>query len=141
MANEGLNTAFEIIELSNMAWMVSSGINLLPENKKDLAKTVDNIMDSFSKTLDFVDNIVVFQPLGLTPLPKPRSTLDNKKLLESAKLLKSAAGSKGSKDFVIKANKILKTFEIVNIYLKNRDFFETRSAKLNSVSPYGQFKG
>jgi arginine/ornithine N-succinyltransferase beta subunit len=141
MANEGLNTAFEILELGNIAWMVSSSINSLPENKKNLAKTVDSIMDSFSLTLDFVDNIIVYQPLGLTPLPKSKSTLGNRKLLESAKLLKSVASNKKSKDYVLKANKVLKVFEITSSYLKNREFFENKSAKLNSSSPYGQFKG
>jgi hypothetical protein len=142
MANELLGMAFETIELSNMAWMVTSGVNALTEDKKPLAELVDKTVASFPENLDFIDNVVIFQPLGLSALPKShKSTLNNEKLVELARDLKNVAVEKKSKEVLLKANKILKTFEIVSTYLKNRDFFEKRSAKLSSSNPHGQFKG
>jgi hypothetical protein len=142
MANELLGMAFETIELTNMAWMVTSSVNALTEDKKPLAELVDKTVAGFPENLDFVDNVVMFQPLGLSSLPKSyKNTLSNAKLLNLAKNLKSLATEKKSREFTLQANKILKTFEIVSTYLKNRDFFESRCAKLNSSNPYGQFKG
>ncbi len=142
MANELLNMAFETIELSNMAWMVTSGVNGLTEDKKPLAELVDKTVASFPENLDFIDNVITYQPLGLNALPKAyKNTLSNPKLLDLAKNLKSLAVEKKSKEVTLQANKILKTFELVSSYLKNRDFFESRSAKLSSSNPYGQFKG
>ncbi len=142
MANELLSMAFETINLSNMAWMVSSGVNNLPDEKKELGEFIDKVVASFPENLDFVDNVVRFQPLGLPIRSKTyKSSLDKEALVKLAKALKSTASEKNSKDFFIKVNKILKTLEITNSYLKDREFFENRSATLNSANPYGRFMG
>jgi hypothetical protein len=60
-------------------------------------------------------------------------------LVQLAKTLKAKALENDTKEFLSKTNKILKTLEIANAYLKDREFFETRSAALNSKNPFGRF--
>jgi hypothetical protein len=140
MANEYLSIAFEIIDLSNMAWMVTKGTDELADNQKPLADVVKKLMDDFPETINFVDNLASTQPLGLQVMPKEKkSSLKKNRLVEIAKSVKRIAGEDGSKDFLIRANKVLKTCDISNTYLKNREFFESRSAALDSSNPFGSF--
>jgi hypothetical protein len=140
MTGEYLSIAFEIIDLSNMAWMVTNSVNALTDDQKNLADVTKKLMDSFPEKVDFVGNTTSFQPLGLPIASKSyKNSLEEKRLVELAKAIKSNAAKDGSKESLLKANKILKMFEISNTYLKNREFFETRTASLNSSNPYGIF--
>jgi hypothetical protein len=140
MANEYLSIAFEIIDLSNMAWMVTKGADGLTDNQKPLAEIVKKIMDEFPDRIDFIDNSAQAQPLGLQATPKgKKSSLNKNRLVEIAKTVKKIAVEDGTKDFLLRANKVLKTCDISNTYLKNREFFESRSAALDSANPFGSF--
>jgi hypothetical protein len=140
MANEYLSIAFEIIDLSNMAWMVTKGTDSLTSDQKALADVVKQIMDDFPDRIDFIDNSSPTQPLGLrVSAKKEKHFLNRERLVEIAKAVKKNAAEDGTKDFLIRANKILKTCDISNTYLKNREFFESRSATLDSSNPFGSF--
>lgn len=139
MANEYLSIAFEAIDLSNMAWMVTKGVDNLTDDQKSLADVVKKIMDEFPDRIDFIDNLSLTQPLGLQIDPKRKILLKKERLVEIAKTVKKIAGEDGAKELLIKANKVLKTCEIANTYLKNREFFESRSAALDSANPFGSF--
>lgn len=140
MAKDLLSMAFETIDLNNMAWMVTAGVNALTNNQKKLAVITDKTVEGFPENLDFVDNVTKFQPLGLPVLSKThKSSLDNARLVSLAKALKTKALESDSKEFMLNANKILKTLEIANAYIKDREFFESRTAVLNSANPYGRF--
>jgi hypothetical protein len=140
MANELLSMAFETIDLSNMAWMVTNGVEKLNENQRKLAEATNEIVKGFPENLDFVDNVTKFQPLGLRNKGKShKSSLDKLRLVELAKKLKNIAVENNSKELILRANKILKTLEICNSYIKDREFFENRTAALDSSNPYGRF--
>ncbi len=139
MAGEYLSIAFEIIDLSNMAWMVTQGADSLTGKHQPIAETVRKIMDDFPDRIDFIDNSSTLQPLGLPVRKGNNISLDKNRLVEIAKTVKKVAGDDGTKNVLMKANRILKACSIANTYLKNMEFFESRSAALDSANPFGNF--
>jgi hypothetical protein len=140
MAVDYLSIAFEIIDLSNMAWMVTKGVESITEKQRFVADEVKALMDGFPEKIDFASNTNLKQPLGLPLQPKSKKlTLTSYKLVEIAKLTKSEAKKADSREFLVKANKILRALEICNSYTKDREFFEQKSAILDSANPYGNF--
>jgi hypothetical protein len=123
-----------------MAWMVTKSVDDLTNNQKQIADVVKKIMDDFPNRIDFIENSSAIQPLGLKPVAKgEKKSLNTGKMIEIAKAVKKIANDDGTNDFLMQANKVLKTCDISHTYLKDREFFESRSAALDSSNPYGSF--